>query len=298
MVRSIISLGITTALAALLSADATTVSVLELGKGGVVHKTDASSPTSTTAGVISFLKLTHDADNNGNRRLNVSTQNPGMSVVPDIFSRATGGIMIGITGEASSDLESMPNVASIIESGDNAAGQFSIPGDNGRKLMTHVGASNVEASNFASTLDAKANDALADNGNKLESVHFAVDNKEDAVAADNAVARMLKSLAKDAEKAGSTVVVHLVVDAGDEAARRRLDEDGDAAKTQIPGYMTEDGQFVTRYKTIHQIQYYNVVLWTGVGLTLLIVVANLMTMNMPLMPDTLLFGESAKMVAE
>lgn len=64
---------------------------------------------------------------------------------------------------------------------------------------------------------------------------------------------MLKSLAEDAEKSGSTVIVHLVLDAGNEVAHRRLTEgrgldeaedNGNAQQTVIPGYMTEDGEFV------------------------------------------------------
>ena len=51
-------------------------------------------------------------------------------------------------------------------------------------------------------------------------------------------------------------------------------------------------------KSIFQIQYFNVVLWTAVGLTAMLFVAIGMTISMPLEPDTLLFGESAKIVGE
>jgi len=119
---------------------------------------------------------------------------------------------------------------------------------------------------------------------------------------------MLKSLANEAEKAVSTIIVHLVIDDEDSTARRRLlteeqrklEEDGDNNEYSysIPGYYDDENNFVTPFKTIFQIQYYNVVQWTAIGLFTILLAANYMTINMPLMPDTLLFGESAKMVAE
>jgi len=63
-------------------------------------------------------------------------------------------------------------------------------------------------------------------------------------------------------------------------------------------YYNDYGEYVTNVKTIFQIQYYNVVLWTAIGLVVCLMVATFTIMNMPLMPDTLLFGESAKVVTE
>ena len=95
MVRSIISLGITAALAALSAVDATTVAVLELGKCGTLHKVDASTSETSSYGVMSFMKATHDADKNGKTREDRTTQIPGMGIVPDIFNRADGGVVVG-----------------------------------------------------------------------------------------------------------------------------------------------------------------------------------------------------------
>jgi hypothetical protein len=39
-------------------------------------------------------------------------------------------------------------------------------------------------------------------------------------------------------------------------------------------------------------------LWTAIGLSFVLFIVISMMINMPMMPDTLLFGESAKMVAE
>ena len=43
-----------------------------------------------------------------------------------------------------------------------------------------------------------------------------------------------------------------------------------------------------------QIQYFNMVLWTSVGLTVVLFYTIYQMMDMPLEADTLLFGESAK----
>eukprot|EP00558_Chaetoceros_sp_UNC1202_P008671 CAMPEP_0197246784 /NCGR_PEP_ID=MMETSP1429-20130617/22593_1 /TAXON_ID=49237 /ORGANISM="Chaetoceros sp., Strain UNC1202" /LENGTH=313 /DNA_ID=CAMNT_0042707529 /DNA_START=28 /DNA_END=969 /DNA_ORIENTATION=+ len=313
MVRSIISLGITAALAAISAVDATTVAVMELGKGGCLHKVDASMSETSSYGVMSFMKSTHDAGKNGKRRENSTTQIPGMGVVPDLFNRADGGVVVGISGE-SVDLESMPTVASIVEE-NGAVAHLNVPGRNGRKLMMHLGAERVDSSTFSAAVDSKAQAALSEEGNKIESLSVNVDDQDAAASVDASLGRMLKTLAADAEKAGSTVIVHLVIDNDDNIPSRRLaerqlednnnnnnnngDNNNNAQDFEIPGYYDENTKtFVTPFKTIYQIQYYNVVLWTAVGLSLLLIVANAMTMNMPLMPDTLLFGESAKMVAE
>jgi hypothetical protein len=312
MVRSIISLAITAALSAL-SAEATTVAVMELGKGGVLHRTSSTSPTTSAGGVMSFWKSTHDADSTGNTRDYRTAQFPGMTVVPDMFSRADGGVVIGVTGEV--DLSVMPTVAALVEE-KGALGHFHLAGNNGRKLMRHLNAPQVSSNEFGAAAESKVKATVSEEGNKLESILVHVENKEEAAAVDASLARMLKALAQEAEKAGNTVVLHLVVDDEDNSARRRLlseeqrvleegnnnnnnNNNGDNSYTYtIPGYYDDNNNFVTPYKTIFQIQYYNVVQWTALGLFTILLAANYMTVNMPLMPDTLLFGESAKMVAE
>lgn len=308
MVRSILSLAIATALSAL-CADATTVAVMELGKGGALHKTSSSSPTTSTGGVMSFWRSAHDASSNGKTRKERTAQYPGMTVVPDLFSRADGGIVIGVTGEV--DLASMPTVASFLEK-DGAIGHFHVEGRNEWKLMNHLNAPAVVPGEFDNAVKAKAKAAISEKGNKLESLSVNVKSKEDASAVDASLGRMLKSLAAEAEKTGSTIIIHLVVDDEGNTVHRRLlsesaeseqrkldnDNEGDDNSYAIPGYYNDDNVFVTNYRTIFQIQYYNVVLWTAVGLFTILFSANMMTMRMPLMPDTLLFGESAKMVAE
>jgi hypothetical protein len=311
MVRSIISLAIASALSAF-CADATTVAVMELGKGGVLHRTSSSSPTTSAGGIVSFWKSTHDADSKGNTREYRTVQFPEMTVVPDIFSRADGGVVVGVTG-AAVDLSLMPTLASLVEEDGAALGHFHVEGKNGRKLLKHVNAPLVNAQDFSRVAGSKFQAAVTKEGNLLESVLVHVDDKEEAAAVDASLARMLKSLDEEAEKLGSTIVVHLVLDNEDTTARRRLlteerrkieenndqeeDENSDYTYT-IPGYYDSSGNFITPFKTIFQIQYYNIVQWTAIGLFTILLAANYMTINMPLMPDTLLFGESAKMVAE
>jgi len=64
------------------------------------------------------------------------------------------------------------------------------------------------------------------------------------------------------------------------------------------GYYNAYGEWITPYKTMFQIQYFNIVLWTSVGLVLVMFFTVYLMINMPLMADTLLFGESAKMMGE
>eukprot|EP00979_Chaetoceros_neogracilis_P010678 scaffold2544_cov269-Chaetoceros_neogracile.AAC.32 len=311
MVRSIISLAIASALSAF-CVDATTVAVMELGKGGVLHRTSSSSPTTSAGGIVSFWKSTHDADSKGNTREYRTVQFPEMTVVPDIFSRADGGVVVGVTG-AAVDLSLMPTLASLVEEDGAALGHFHVEGKNGRKLLKHVNAPLVNAQDFSRVAGSKFQAAVTKEGNLLESILVHVDDKEEAAAVDASLARMLKSLDEEAKKVGSTIVVHLVLDDEDTTARRRLlteerrkieenndqeeDENSDYTYT-IPGYYDSSGNFITPFKTIFQIQYYNIVQWTAIGLFTILLAANYMTINMPLMPDTLLFGESAKMVAE
>ena len=56
--------------------------------------------------------------------------------------------------------------------------------------------------------------------------------------------------------------------------------------------------WVTPYKTMFQIQNFNVVLWTSIVLVIVLISTIYMKIDMPMEADTLLFGESAKMMAE
>lgn len=297
--RSFFSFSLVSCLA---TASATTVAVLEIGRGGTVHEVTASSPTSTTNGVLSFLQTVHDASHDGNQRKTRATQYPGMTVVPDLFSRPNGGVVIGIYGEGAKNLQDMPTVASFLSGESLSKGHFHIDGDESRRLMRSINALPVKVTEFGETLSAKSRDALQTTANKIESIAINVASSEEAGYVDAHISRMLVNLADEANQAGTTILVHLIVDDQHTSSRRRLaeednGEDGNSSY-EIPGYYDDNGNFITPYRTIFQIQYYNICLWTAIGLFTIFVSANLITVNMPLMPDTLLFGESAKMVAE
>jgi len=158
-----------------------------------------------------------------------------------------------------------------------------------------------------------------------------VENEASASVIDAAVGRALKAVQKLASETGSTIVVHLVVEEEEGAARRRLTsrrledenendndnndnendnnennnadgEDDDGAQQNSAyysaGYYDSSGNWVSGYRTIYQIQLFNTNLWTSLGLLLILTYAIGLMVNMPLMPDTLLFGESAKMMGD
>lgn len=64
------------------------------------------------------------------------------------------------------------------------------------------------------------------------------------------------------------------------------------------GYYDNYGNYVTPYKTMFQIQYFNIVLWTSVSLVVLLFYVIYKMVDMPMEVDTLLFGESAKMMGD
>lgn len=297
MVKSIITLGFA-ALATV--ADATTVAVLELGKGGAVHRVEAATPTTSSQGVLSFWKSIHDIGSNGQTRKERATQNPGMSAVPDLFSRADGGLVIGVMGKV--DLESMPTVSRIFNE-DGAVAHFNLDQNQGRRLMKGVSAKPVNADEFKSTLDSKARALLASDKNTLESTLAIVEDSAMAGAVDTGLEEMLAGIAKIAESEGKTIIVHVVLEDDSSTVHRRLSEERDLeGDDQAQGDDGDDpyADIVSSYgyKSMFQIQYFNIVLWTALGLFTILFSANFMTIHMPLMPDTLLFGESAKMVAE
>jgi hypothetical protein len=122
-----------------------------------------------------------------------------------------------------------------------------------------------------------------------------------------ALAPGLRKLKEMAVSSGRTLVVHLVVEndrpSRPNAASRRLQENnGNNQAQQADGYYGygyyKNGVWVTPYKTMFQIQYFNVVTWTSIGLALVMCYTFYKMLYMPLEPDTLLFGESAKLVGE
>lgn len=315
MVRSLPSLGVAAAFLATVADARTTVAVLEVGKGGVVRRTTANSKQASVHGVASFWNAAHDEVAGRNRR--GSAQHPGMAVVPDLFSRADGGIALGLSGSAV-DLTSggaMPNLATLLDT--EAVGFFELSGEHSATLLKKAGAKAEDvvgsAADLASSLKSKASTAV---DNRLESLSIAVHDEAGAKDVDSAIAAAVQSLQKQSEESGKTLLLHLVVDEEDVAAaheseaeaeaqeipsnHRRLEDMQDQDGNNNNGNYYNQRQAGDGYgeKTIFQIQYFNVVLWSAIGLTIVLISAISLMINMPLMADTLLFGESAKVVGD
>jgi len=289
------------ALAAASVADAsTTVAVIEVGKGGVVHRTTTERYLSSVSGVASFWGAFHG------RQL----QYAGMTMVPDLFNKASSGLVVGLTGSGM-DLASMPIVAELVkeEGANNVVGHLELQGTQGLNLLKK--ASNEDIINVMDLKDIKT----AESGIRSYNVDVDEDN---AGKIDSQISSLIKSLDKEATAAGSTIVFHIVVEEETGAARRRLlsrrldenqddeeEQDEDENNNEVNngndcsyGYKDSYGNWVPPCKTIFQIQYFNVVLWTAVGLFVVLMFAVYLMIYMPLMADTLLFGESAKMMGE
>jgi len=249
-----------------------------------------------------------------------------MTVVPDLFQRPKGGIVLGIVGSGV-DVEEMPTLATLVEQQeDNVVGQFHLKGAQGKTLLRQVSTTKVQDGDELESMTLSKAKSIssptAKHHNTLSSVVAHVDGDMTPQQMDNHLKRTLEAISQHAQETQSSIIVHLIVEedasevaqrrlstssSSDSSSSRMLQEDDDEKEDNENGenvagmyaYFDEDtNEWVYPYKTMFQIQYYNIVLWTSIGLFAILATANLMTMNMPLMADTLLFGESAKMVAE
>jgi hypothetical protein len=159
----------------------------------------------------------------------------------------------------------------------------------------------------------------------LTAVSVQVDSSN-AKKIDAELNAVLQQIQKQLKGSDRTIVVHIVVDEDEEVGRRRLEsrqlaDDGNynnangnnnnnangnnnnANGNQYSGYYgygyyNSFGEWITPYKTMFQIQYFNVVLWTAIGLMLALIYSVYLMTSMPLEPDTLLFGVTAKMIGD
>lgn len=284
--RSILSLGLA-ALAASTSAVSaeTTIAILEFGPGGAVHRTTSTVTDSNSAAVASFWNALHRPS----KRSSMS-KHAGMSVVPDVFTNADAGIVIGLKAES---LKSMPTAASLLDaeaSADNVVGHVHIPGQVGSALMKHAAASKEDVEMIAKEdmgrrLQSTAKIAARGEQKGIEALSLAVDSDEAAAVADEQLGRMLKTLKKEAASSGKTVIVHLVVE---DETRRRLEDNNENGEDQ------NDNNSYSNEKSMYQIQTFNLYLWTSVGLFTILYMVITTFIAMPLFPDTLLFAEAAK----
>jgi hypothetical protein len=285
---------------------ATKIAVIEFGKGGSVRRTTASNADTTVDGVASFWAVLHQ-----NRR---NLQHAGMTLVPDLFKKPDNGVVIGISGSGV-DLDTMPFIAGLVlEESNDVVGHFEVTGTRLDSLMSRV--DEWETIDVASLVDSTKK-----HGEKVGLSGFkTVVDSSTAAAVDQKMSDILGGLKNMAETTGKTIIVHLVVEEEVASARRRVlarrleennadgdnadgdNADGDNADGQQQasvyygyGYYNENKQWVTPYKTMFQIQYFNIVLWTSLGLVATLFFVIYMMIYMPLEPDTLLFGESAKL---
>jgi hypothetical protein len=287
---------------------ATKIAVLELGKGGTVRRTTSKNPATSVEGVNSFWSAVHSHGR--------SLQHAGMTVVPDLFNKAESGIVFGIEGSGV-DLENMPFINELLASDDAAVavGHMELAGSHCGALMRNV--NDVQDNVLPSMMVATAKKQAAEQGLSGFKTHV---DSENAAAVEDQFQTMLQELERQAIAAGTTVIVHFIVEentASSERRRlsRRLEDEAegegdnndgqnangdgsDSSGYYGYGYYNSYGEWVTPYKTMFQIQYFNVVLWTAIGLTVTVFFTIYLMVNMPLEPDTLLFGESAKMVGE
>jgi len=301
----------------------TRVAVIELGTSGTVRRTTASSLEETSVdGVASFWSALHGYG----RKL----QHAGMTVVPDLFSRPESGVVVGLTGNGF-NLDHMPTLKSLLMSHEGSeenddkrvVGHMQVPGSQCKKMLKNLKQQQEHSP------DASFRDAFVTQAQELgiSGMHIDV-TTANAVSIDSQIASLLNDYSSSFD-ASKTVVLHLVVEEEDGAARsrnlaRRLDgqdqseaenvpqrrleqedEDADEADADANaqngnngyygyGYYNAYGEWVTPYKSMFQIQYFNVVLWTSLGLVAVLFFSIYLMIYMPLMADTLLFGESAR----
>jgi hypothetical protein len=280
-------------LATFASVDAATqVAVLEFGQGGTVRRASGQNAETTAEGVTSFWSSLH-------YQRSSSLQHAGMPVVPDLFRQPDAGIVISISGN-SVDLSTLPGLASIFES-ENAVGVMEVPGSHSQAMLDKI-LDITEAS--VETLAQSVKDHAKKTG--LSGIKVFVDTVS-VHAVDRQLVDVMSELKASAQSSEKSVVVHLVIEEDPTVSRQRRLEDqnqnGENDDKEFNGYygyayMNQYGEWVTPYKTMFQIQYFNVVTWTAIGLVFLLFYTIFLMAYMPLEPDTLLFGESAKFVGD
>lgn len=285
--KCILSLGLAALAASATHASAdTTVTVLEFGPGGAVHGAASSSSESSAAAVSSLWNALHRPSKRGTSPSIYS----GLPVAPDLFTRADAGIVIGINVSGES-LKAMPQASSLLEPGAaNVVGQIRVPAGGVRKHLiasaTTEDKKTISANDVERRLHLTMEAAVrGDTEGGMEVLSLDAEDVETAVVVDTSIGNILKTLKSKASAAGKTVVVHVVIE--EEGRRRLAEEDRDGQNQNENSGIYE--------KTMYEIQTFNLYLWTAVGLVVLVSSVIGALINMPQMPDTLLFAETAKM---
>ena len=307
--KSILSLGLTAlaAITPLTCADETTVTILEFGPGGTVHRSTSTSTESNSAAVTSLWNALHNPTTN-NKQSTISQQHAGMSIVPDLFTKPSSGIIVKLQGD---EYKSMKMAQTLLDTTTtpattsnkhNIVGHVHIPGQAGTNLMesaTKTYSLNKGDGVIPSEEVSKHLSKIAstDNLSGVETITLNVDNKDDAKNVDKHLSEMLSTLKKQAVDNKKTVVVHVIMEDGDIHGRRLEDqqnngEDENNNNNQNANNQNQNSN--SNYKSMYEIQTFNLYLWTAVGLFVIVFMVIGAFIDMPLMPDTLLFGETAK----
>jgi hypothetical protein len=273
---------------------ATQIAVLEFGQGGTVRRASGQNAETTVEGITSFWSSLH-------HRKSSSLQYAGMPVVPDLFRQPDVGIVISISGNGV-DLSTLPGVASMFEM-ESAVGVLEVPGSQSQAMLDTI----VDVSEASTeTLAQSVMDHAKKNG--LSGIKVLVDN-DNVHSVDSQLIAVMSELKISAQSLEKSIIVHLIVEEDRGISRRRRledqDQNGENGEDDKESngyygyaYMNQYGEWVTPYKTMFQIQYFNVVTWTAICLVFLLLYTIFLMANMPLEPDTLLFGESAKFVGD
>ena len=274
----------------------------------------------------------------------------GMSVVPDLFTKADVGVIVGLGGNVADYLESMPTAMALLSAGaadggnGNTIGQIKISGHVANTLIKGVSSPKAKSDAVVTDRDdfgrRLSSTSTADEaGSLFDAVSLQVLDGSDAKEADEQLRRLIQRLQDESAASDKTVVVHLVVEtivpeSVVSANRRRLNEDeeggeeGEQNNSQDQDNQDEqnnsqdqdnnennnnqnnnNGQnqyqngenygyssssYSYNYKTMYEIQTFNVITWTAVGLVVIVFMVMGAFIGMPLYPDTLLFGFSSK----
>mmetsp|Transcript_39312 Transcript_39312/g.58029 ORF Transcript_39312/g.58029 Transcript_39312/m.58029 type:complete len:344 (-) Transcript_39312:143-1174(-) len=317
----------------------TTVTILEFGKGGTIHtatsnNNNAASITTTPAAMISFWKAMHPSKNGKYS----SHGYAGMAVVPDLFTKADLGVIVGLGGNVAGHLDSMPTAMALLSGNtedDGVVGQVKISGHVSNTLVKGI-QSSPKAKSAAVVTDKDdfgrrlSSSTTANEAGSLEAVSLQVMDDVDAKEADDQLRQLIQRLKDESDASGKTVVVHLVVETNVpesvvSASRRRLNEDEEEGQEEGSQDQNQEGEenneqnneqnnndengnnqnqqqdgengyttYAYNYKTMYEIQTFNIITWTAVGLVVIVFMVMGAFIGMPLYPDTLLFGFSSK----
>lgn len=246
------------------AAGRTTVTVLEIGPGApTVHRTtspDAAVPASAVASLWGALHPATGRKVGGRRGGSAAGTAPGMPLSSDPLASPDAGLVVGLSGPYA--------------------------GDAAREVLRSAAAGGARA---VGTVAVSGRDAHRD---LMEAAGAAGPGPDGA-----GLVRALGAL----ESSGKSVVVHLVVEGGEEGKvarrRRRLDEQQEEGEGDQEGgdqQQQSSSSTSSGYKTMYEIQTYNLYLWTSVGLVVILSMVMGAFVDMRLFPDTLLHGAVTK----